>query len=296
MKKPFGSRGGMITFNPDLVEDLANRKAVIFLGAGVSTAAKTSKGNEFKSWEEILSLGSDFIEDVDLKLVTKELISRKDFLVACEIIKVELGEKWIDIITSEFSKTAKPSDLHNAIFALDQRIIITTNFDKLIENFHSSLSADKDEYPIVVPRVDAKIFKMLRDNRDYIIKLHGSIDEADKVTFDKGSYNDNAYGNPFYSELLKTLLLTHTFVFIGFSMDDPAINSVVELYAHQFSDVRPHCIFIGKKLPRRVKEVWKTYKKLYILEYDPKNNHKALASNLKKLAEEVKKKRNLLKP
>ncbi|MDH8045799.1 SIR2 family protein, partial [Klebsiella pneumoniae] len=68
----------------------------------------------------------------------------------------------------------------------------------------------------------------------YIIKIHGSIDDVSNIVFSRSQYIRLAFGNENYSLFLDSLLLNYTFLFVGFSMDDPAITSLMELYAYRY--------------------------------------------------------------
>ena len=243
----------MIEFNSDLINDLARRRTVLFLGAGVSASALTNTGTRFKQWGEFLLAATEKlpIESSQNKALIKKLIREKNFLFANELLKSSLKEQWPDILTNEFNQIATPSRLHNAIISLDQRILITTNFDTLLEVAWEQVflgNSSKSHHPAILNRIDGTAFKMLRDDGDYIIKLHGDINDVESIVFDTSSYQKNAYGNTYYKELLNSLLLTHTFLFIGFSMADPAISLFVEMYAHRFPDSRPHYILVAGKI------------------------------------------------
>ena len=208
-------------FNADLVNDIAKRKVVVFVGAGVSRWAKPHSGKDFKDWPGFLKHASEGIPAKAKKMVL-DRIEAKDYLIASELIKSNLADKWTEILASEFQQAADTSRLHKAIISLEQRVIVTTNFDKLIENAWNESGISR--YPRVVSKIDQQVFKLFRDDENYLIKIHGSIDEPGEIVFDKTSYQRAAFSNLFYQDLIKTLLLTHTFLFIGFSMDDPAVS------------------------------------------------------------------------
>jgi len=75
----------MISWPTDIISDMARRRAVIFLGSGISKHSANAEGNNPKSWEEMLysALGQ---LSCSTKIV-KKLIKRCDYLTACEIIK-----------------------------------------------------------------------------------------------------------------------------------------------------------------------------------------------------------------
>lgn len=269
-------------FNADLVSDIANRKVVVFIGAGASKWAKPTNGNNFKDWTTFLEYASNSATPKIRKLV-KERLEAKDYLIASELLKNALAEKWITLLEAEFQQAADISRLHKAIISLNQRIIVTTNFDKLIENAWNR--PELTRYPKIISKIDQQAFKLFRDDEAYLIKIHGSIDESENIVFDKTSFQRGAFSNRFYQDLIGTLLLTHTFLFIGFSMDDPAVSLLVESHAYRYSDTRPHYAFISGKPQPEIDSLSRSIRKLFVLRYPNENNHIALAEQIEHLAD-----------
>jgi hypothetical protein len=281
-----------IAFNADLLDDLARRKVVLFVGAGASKAAKPRNGGVFKDWAEFLTDASANVGDEKKRKQIVSRIKNKDYLVASELLKDYLGEQWTRVLSAEFQRAADTPRLHKALISLDQRVIVTTNFDKLIE--YAWADCRPNRYPNVISTVDHKVFRLFRNDDPYVIKLHGTIDAPDAIVFDKTSYQREAFANQFYRDLIGTLLLTHTFVFIGFSMDDPAISSVIESHAYRFFDSRPHYIFSAGSSDPAVDELSKTLRKLFVMRYSPKNGHIALVEAIEDLVNAVNERRRLI--
>lgn len=279
------------TFNVDLVDDIARRKVVLFVGAGASMWARPRAGGTFKTWLEFLNFACTKVTALSARGLITRCIKKKDYLIASELLKNELGEEWRRILSAEFQQAADVSRLHRALIALDQRIIVTTNFDKLIETAWAD--STQERYPSVIAKVDQKAFRLFRDDDPYLIKLHGSIDEPETIVFDKTSYQRTAFANQFYRELIGTLLLTHTFIFVGFSMEDPAISLVVESHAYRYPDTRPHYIFSSGISNRAIDELSKSLRRLFVVRYSEKNNHVALAEGLEALGYEARERRRL---
>ena len=273
-----------VMFNADLVSDLARRRVVVFIGAGVSKSAHPNDGSIFEDWEAFLINANKNLSNQDDKNQIEELIKNKEYLFASELLKIQLSDQWDEILQRSFLKKASTSPLHKAIVLLRPRIILTTNFDKLIESAWDENTQEDFRYPKIIRKIDSEIFKLFRDEETYIIKLHGSIDEPKSLIFDKSSYQSSAFGNQYYKELLSALLLTHTFLFIGFSMADPAVSGILELYAHNFSNMRPHYIFQSGDIGH-IDSLWKEHRKLSVIRYSSENNHQQLVDFISSLGE-----------
>lgn len=269
------------TFNADLVSDIARRQVVIFVGAGASKWAKPYSGNSFKDWTGFLEHAALKASPKIQKLV-KERLKAKDYLIASELLKADLADQWPDVLTAEFQQAAETSRLHKAIISLNQRVIVTTNFDKLIENAWNDSKISR--YPKVISKIDQQVFKLFRNDESYLIKIHGSIDEPENIVFDTTSYQRTAFANRFYQDLISTLLLTHTFLFIGFSMDDPAVSLLVESHAYRFSETRPHYAFVPGKNQSEIDTLSRKIRRLFILRYSGSNQHAELAEQIELLA------------
>ena len=271
-----------MTFNADLVSDIALRRVVVFVGAGASKWAKPHNGRSFKDWTGFLQHASQSASPRIRKLVRARL-KAKDYLIASELLKIDLADQWPGILSTEFQQAADISRLHKAIISLNQRIIVTTNFDKLIENAWNDAKIAR--YPQVVSKIDQQVFKLFRDEESYLIKIHGTIDEPENIVFDKTSYQRSAFANVFYHDLISTLLLTHTFIFIGFSMDDPAVSLLVESHAYRFSETRPHYAFVAGNTQIEIDNISRKVRRLFVLRYSIANQHAALADQIELLAE-----------
>jgi len=274
-------------FNRDLLGDLARQRVVLFLGAGVSASAVTGSGKRIAGWPKFLKDCASRTAD-PLRTQLQGLLDAKDYLLACELLQHHFGDDWGDIVTAEFGQQATPSTLHTALLGLRQRIIITTNFDKLIETAWSNFTDVGTHLPKVISGVDEQVFRILKDHEGkYLLKIHGTFDDAKSLIFSRSEYIRLAFGNANYSSFLEALLLNYTFIYVGFSMDDPAITSLMEMYTLRYPTSRPHYIFAPMGIEDNIVEVHKRLRKLVVLQYDSANNHAALAPLIEELGKQA---------
>lgn len=274
-------------FNSDLLDDLAREKVVLFLGAGVSASAITAQGNTIAGWPEFLTTMCSLVPE-SVRVQALELISKNDLLLACEILQSSLSDSWERHLSAEFGQKADPSALHAAIVGLQQRLILTTNFDKLLEVSWESVDKTATHYPTVISSVGNDVFKILKDHsRRYIIKIHGTIDNPESLVFSRSEYIRLAFGNANYSGFLENLLLNYTFLFIGFSMNDPAIISLMEMYALRYKTSRPHYILAADGIENNIADIFKRLRKLVFIGYNGEDHHKHLPSVIQKLGDQA---------
>lgn len=225
----------------------------------------------------------------------QSLVKKGDYLLACELLQRTLGESWTEHVTNEFGQIAEPSALHKAIIGLDQRIVLTTNFDKLLETCWNSSVKEMTHYPVVLTSVDDSVFSLLKDHKNkYLVKIHGTVDRVSELVFSKSEYIRLAFGNALYTSFLEVLLLNYTFLFIGFSMSDPAICSLMETYALRYPKARPHYIFSPKGDSKEIIEINKRLRKLHVISYDKSHYHQKLPGLIDELKKSMLQKRREL--
>ena len=133
----------MIEWPDSLVQDLARRRAVLFLGSGVSknSVSEADAACHPPTWEEFLTLAMEGCPSPRQHI--KRLLSQRDYLTACEIIKHKLADQWNPFIHEQFvAPRFLAADIHRDIFKLDSRIVLTQNVDKIYDTFASHESSN----------------------------------------------------------------------------------------------------------------------------------------------------------
>ena len=280
----------MINWPTLLVDDLARRRVVIFLGAGISMNSTNSLGDRPKSWLDFLNKAISQLTNAKDITVSKKLIKQKDYLTACEVIKTSLGnDDFVHLVESEFLTPAyKAADIHRDIFKLDSRIVLTPNFDKIYETYASNVSEGTVK---IKNYYDSDIGNVIRGKRPdrTIIKIHGTVDLPDKLIFSRNDYVSARSDNRDFYSILDSLIMTHTFLFLGCGIEDPDIKLLLEDYANKFRFSRNHFFVTKQKtIDPQVKKIIEDTMKLKVLEYSGKgNDHSKLGLSIEKLVDDV---------
>lgn len=278
----------MIDWPDNLVEDIARRKCVLVLGSGVSKNSVNDAGNRPKDWKEFLNHAS---ENINGKTEIKKQIRSGDYLTACELIKKELGrDDYNTLVRSEFLTPAyKPAKIHEHIFNLDSRIVITPNFDKIYDTYANTASHGN----ILVKKFnESDIADCIRRPEPLIIKIHGSVESPDNLIFTRKDYSEARTKYRDFYHLIDALSITHTFVFIGCGTNDPDIRLILEDYSFRFAKNKKHYIVMSKNaVHSKVRDIISETMSLKPLLYDPKNHHKLLTNSLETLLTKVELKR-----
>ena len=228
----------MFNWPNDLVSDIARRTCVLYIGAGVSANSSSAKGISPPTWEAFLRSCLTKINKADCAYI-EQLLSQKDLLSACEVIIDKIG-------TAEFNNVAqdafrrpgfKPASIHETIYNLDARLVITPNGDKIYEQYAQATSCGTI---VVKKQTEHDISNFIRSTDRVILKAHGSIDAPNEMIFSKYQYNEARYKYSGFYKLLDSLALTHTYVFIGCGLNDPDIRLTLENYNFGFPGCKPH--------------------------------------------------------
>ena len=277
-----------VSWPPQLISDVARRRCVLFLGAGISAQAQSATGACPKMWGDFLTVAKDQITGNDsLKRQIKKLIKERDYLTACQLIKDGLGAPdFHNFVRAEFlDPQFQSAPIHDSIIDLDSRIVATPNFDKIFENRINHL---QNNSVAVKNYYDDDVAEVIRGTGRVVVKVHGTIDTPPQMIFTRTEYAQARHDNRSFYAVLEALAITHTFLFLGCGLNDPDIRLVLEDYAFRHAYGRPHYFVLPRKqVNRLVAPAVEKSLNIRILSYDPKNNHELLKTSIEELAAEV---------
>lgn len=200
------------------------------------------------------------------KKFIKNMLNQKNYLLALQAIydlcdPGEYGNYLKDIYIRGGYKASK---VHELIRDIDSKILITTNFDKIYE----SLVCDSFPGYSTFSYTETKsIIGCLRSPYNLIIKAHGNIDDTNKIIFTAQQYYKAQEMYPEFYNLLAALFLTHTIVFIGYSLQDPDINLLLQFLHGSANASSPHYLVTLKGNPFQLIKHWKETYNVSVIEY-----------------------------
>lgn len=228
-------------WSSQLINCIARNRCVLFLGAGLSMNSKDDNGIHPKDWKGFLLSGLEKIEN-NKSIIRKE-IDKGDYLLACELLKKSLGDNdFIELLKDEFERPHfHEAEIHKDIFKLNQRIVITPNFDKIYDSY----ATHESQGTVHVKKYDEEvdIADGLRRHDMLVIKMHGTIDAPKKVIFTQKDYAIARTNNAKFYKIVEALLMTHTFIFIGAGINDPDVRLLLENYSTMFHTAMPHYFY-----------------------------------------------------
>ncbi|MDN5103742.1 tetratricopeptide repeat protein [Aliarcobacter butzleri] len=238
-----------------LIDAIKNNTLIPFVGAGISMGIKDNKDNLiFKSWTNSLL---DAVEILNYEQKTKEATAIKalldlpdvDYLETASKIHKYLNSNWNKYLTQTFDKSSE--NINQSSLQIPKEIlkinnlVITTNYDNVLkwacENKDDLIEWDKKA---LYGQVES-----LKQNpsKQSIWYLHGKISNPDDIVFTKESYEETYKEDSPVIKIFQTHLLTKSFIFCGFSLDDPYIKMQMEKLKSIFgTNLSKHYMIIQK--------------------------------------------------
>lgn len=206
--------------------------AAIFAGAGMSVGAG------YVDWINLLAEPAKEIKLDSFK-------EKHDLLSLAQFYINESGNNrgpLNDVILKRFGKNSEPTENHMILAKMPISTYWSTNYDCLIEK---ALEANDK---ICDVKYEDKQLKSSQPNRDVILyKMHGDIKNVDSVIISRDDYQAYEREHILTREVLEGDLLSKTFLFIGFSFNDPNTSYILgRLRILLSGNTRPHYCFIKR--------------------------------------------------
>lgn len=179
----------------------------IFVGAGIS-----------KNVDAKLPTWSELIDEIKKKVDEKE----NDYLKLAQLYYLKYGEvEYYNKLKGFFpSHYIEPSDIHKNILGIQPNILITTNWDCLLEYtiedkvlIYDVITSDKD----LVKSNSAK----------KLIKMHGDF-KSHNIVFKEDDYLNYKYNFPLIENYIKSILSTNVVLFLGYSYSDINLKQIIK--------------------------------------------------------------------
>lgn len=243
-----------------LVKQIVAGNFVLVVGAGVSSASRNDAGESPPNWTTLITRLANELLTAKPKTVVRDLVAKGRLLEAAELIRARAKaagkeEDFLHLIaqltsggTAERDKF-KPGPLHDSLMTLEPEIIVTTNYDKLLER------ATNNGYNVHA-YTSTSLGRDVRSGNPSIVKVHGSIDDGSKIILTRSDYARLRREGAEVLEVLQALFLTRTALFLGYSMGDPDIQLLLENVLGARGQVAAHYLLSSKALPEFQRDVF----------------------------------------
>lgn len=197
------------------------------------------------TWEGLLRGLSDVAGLVDQEKGELEgLISAGALLEAAEFVHstAESRARLSDVHTKlklltdgPVNSNYKPNKWHDALMMLEPRVIITTNYDKLIER------ASQSGYNVHTYS-STTVGHEIRRGDPVLLKIHGSVDDPQNVVLSQSDYTRLHISGRHALQIVQSLFLTRVTLFVGYSISDPDMRLMLQNAMGSFAQASSHYI------------------------------------------------------
>lgn len=207
--------------------EINNGNASIFAGAGLSASIG------FVNWKELMR---DLAADLDLNIEVENDYVR---IAQYHYNKFKRG-KINNTIVNAFTTLSSGTENHQILAKLNIDTFWTTNYDQLIEK---SLEHEKKTVELKIRNKD--FARNIKKKDAIVYKMHGDKNSPDDAILIKDDYDKYHIARELFSTALRGDLLSKTFLFIGFSFDDPNLDFIMSKVKVLLEDNTPtHYCFL----------------------------------------------------
>lgn len=219
-------------FIREYVKAIRDGNAAIFAGAGLS------RPSGFVIWKDLLR---PLAENIGLNIDYEH-----DLPAVAQYVRNKNGSRATinSMILEAYSKYVEQNENVRILTMLPIYTYWTTNYDHLIEEGLKEANRRADV------KIDSKQLSLTKRDRDVIVyKMHGDADHVADAVLTKDDYVQYDIKHPFFRSVLQGDLISKTFLFVGFSFEDPNLDSVLgQIRLLLDENIRGHYCFMKRLL------------------------------------------------
>ncbi len=270
-----------------LVPEIAERRCVVVLGAGASAGSFSLDGRiRPPNWSKLLLDASNLLTDLTLQTLVRSLVDKERFLDAAEIVVAKSNcADYADFIRQVFvDPRFKPSQIHEEVYKLDPKIVVTTNYDDIYETYcRTGLGSQGYN---VCRYYESHALNDVRSKMRIILKAHGCVSDPQKTILSRTQYHHARKDYPQFYNLLDSLFLTSTLLFIGCSLVDPDFQLLLESTNIKCPSAHPHYAIVESGQPAPLVTALHTVYNVESLEF-PAGDYAKIVDGLRELNDRV---------
>ena len=177
--------------------------------------------------------------------------------------------RYRDIMEETFDKNFSENDIpesYRCLVDLSPKTIITTNYDRIPD------IAGKGRYRIITNKNASEGSRLLSTDKNIVFKIHGDITDQSSIVLTTSEYQELINNNTKTNLLLSSLLSTKVLIFVGFSLSDPHIDSVLNNIKSINNGISiSHYVLLNETSKFKISSFEKKYG-IKIISYDPTNS------------------------
>lgn len=212
-------------FPKPFLDDLVQGRCLPFIGAGFSLNAAVPAGKKMLDWDGLGRSAAEALPEYQYTTALEALSAYTH-----EYSRVKLVEFMSDAL---LVSSIQPSRTHEEFCRLPFERVITTNFDFLLEQAYSRINK------YCTPQISEEQLSVGNANACVqLLKLHGDLHHPNRLVVTEEDYDAFLARFPLLATHLSSLLIGHTALFIGYSLDDPDFRQIWQVVKERLGILR----------------------------------------------------------
>jgi hypothetical protein len=270
---------------PELIEKISQGKCVAYIGAGLSMGAGLP--DWIRLIQEMIDWSVTRLIPLPERNELDSLIGAGDLLGIAEIVKSRMGTaRFREFMNSVFHKyELKPTSTHKLLPDVPFISILTSNYDKLVENAYL-MARNGVSIPTFTHLDTEELAGALQSTDFHIVKTHGDIDRINSIILTLKEYRNLIHANEAYKLYLQNVFTTKTVFFLGFSLTDPDLLTILDALQIHLRGVTPQhfALMDANKVSALKAEQFRQNYNINIIRYNPSSeSHPEVAEFLKEI-------------
>lgn len=261
-----------------LAEEIVAGRCVAFVGAGFSAAV-------CRQWGELLAAVASDAKTAEARAHVEALVAEgtaRAYEMAAQILEDAFKNDPTADLLRALRRHTRRRDVSRADEALMAKrrtlltempfaAILTTNFD---DELHGEV-LDSDTYASLLRDSGSRwLERRFWNRKSQVLKLHGDLHRGTGVTLSRRGYRTRLYSEPGYLHVLRSVLLTKTVLFLGFSFTDEYLNelrSEVLAYLAPEGNTPRYAYALLKDVPPAMRTHFRDHEAMHVFDYANEN-------------------------
>ncbi|HEX6749382.1 MAG TPA: SIR2 family protein [Longimicrobium sp.] len=233
----------------EIARALVQGEAAFFVGAGLSASAGAP-------------LWSDVVSELRKRLnphtdeTTPQLVA--------QFFRNQHGDHELFLLLRRLlNKGFEPTDVHRLLASLPHRVIVTTNYDDLLER---SLKQEGRTVHVICDDREIGLWSEAEDVQ--VVKIHGNLDQAQSIILSAADYDRFLRRNPALQRKIHDLFSHRTIVFVGYSMRDWNIELIYNTVWHELEQMKRRAFMLTFEQDEHLVREWER-RGMCVLRLDP---------------------------
>lgn len=268
----------------ELHESIVKKRLALFVGAGLSRKAG------FPDWTGLLDALIIRANTMTALPAGREdelkshLHEDREYLLVAEELRDQMGEETFrDELATIFATDTQPTEAHKKLHQMNATCVITTNYDKLIEDAYAEVN--HKQAPVYTYDKAGDVLDQLWRSRYFILKAHGTVGERRTMVVTRRDYRTLIYRVQGYRSLLDSIFNTRAVLFLGCGLRDPETEMLLGYLHDAFEGAaqRHFALMPRAELSGTMKQRWRKDYSVQCVEYDATEGHPEVEQFLDKM-------------